>query len=309
MAVPPLRTRTDSLSGISSISNVAIREEIRRRQVVTIILWVIIAFQLLELPGAILSKSTVSIGTVLLGLALCAVAMLFNRLGKVAIVSILLIVVIDLGCGLMLLTTPMGLDVSDLPVFDVLIVSELIAVSLLPALSVFPVAASNIVFIIADLALQPRTPELKMLLTSTMGYDAVIQPICLQIMVAVVTYVWVRSAFHAIKRADRAEEVAELRKREAEQKYQLDTSIRHLLQTLVYAANGDRSVRASLGQDNVLWQVGNALNLLLARLRRSGQAEYENERLRTEVGRLNEMLHEARVTAQQPFPSQTVRYP
>ena len=87
--------------------------------------------------------TAMDIGTVVLGLALCAVATLFNQFGKVTIVTVLLITVIDLGCGLMLLTSPMGLDVSDLPVFDVLLVSELIAVSLLPAFSVFPVALAT----------------------------------------------------------------------------------------------------------------------------------------------------------------------
>ena len=43
-----------------------------------------------------------------------------------------------------------------------------------------------------------------------MAYDVIIQPIGLQIMVAVVTYLWVRSALRAIARAERAEEVAEL---------------------------------------------------------------------------------------------------
>jgi hypothetical protein len=86
-------------------------------------------------------------GTVVLGLALCAVAALFNQLGKVTIVTILLIAVIDLGCGLMLLTSPMGLDVSNLP-----------------AISVFPVALGNMLFTIVVLMFAPRTMELNMVL-------------------------------------------------------------------------------------------------------------------------------------------------
>src|SRR5207245_1463190 len=146
-------------------------------------------------------RSPLALGTVVLGLLICGVAMLFNRGGRATVSSILLIVVIDLGCGLMLLTSPNGLDVANLPVFDVLIVSELIAVSLLPAVSVFPVALVNMLFIIGDIIFQPHTPALNVLLSSSMAYDAVAQPIGLQIIVAVVTYLWVRSAHLQVARA------------------------------------------------------------------------------------------------------------
>ncbi len=171
-----------------------IREHTRRQRIVSVVLVVIVLFQLVDLPGAIISHSAMAVGTVFLGLALCAAAAVFNRYGKATIVSILLIVVVDLGCGLMLLTSPMGLDVGDLPVFDVLLVSELIAVSLLPAVSVFYVGFANILFIILIIAFQPHTPALSMMLESTMGYGAVVQPISLQVVVAVISYFWVRSA-------------------------------------------------------------------------------------------------------------------
>ena len=286
------------------------REQVRRKQIVTIILWVVVAFQLAGLPGAIAMHSPLAIGTVVLGLILCGIAMIFNYFGNVAVVSLLLIAVIDLGCGLMLLTSPMGLDTSDLPVFDVLLVSELIAVSLLPAVSVFPVAVSNIVFIILDLTFQPHTMGLDMMLKSNMAYNTVSQPILLQAVVAVISFVWVRSALNALARADRAEEIAELRRREAElqqreldQRHELDQGVEYLSHVLVTAANGQRNVRAVLAQDNVLWRIGNAINLLLTRLSRANQAEIENQRLRSELFRVSEALHRSRIV---PPPPRTV---
>lgn len=189
MALLPTKDAPRSPSGITTNLGIAVREEARRKQVVSAILLVIVFLQLVDFPGAIMMHSFMAIGTVLLGLVLCGVAMLFNQFGRVGVVSILLILVVDLGCGLMLLTSPMGLDASDLPVFDVLIVSELIAVSLLPAVSVFPVALSNILFILAVLALMPRTPALNMMLASDMAYNTIIQPVSLQIVVAVVSLV------------------------------------------------------------------------------------------------------------------------
>jgi hypothetical protein len=267
-------------------TSIALREKARRKQIVGAILLVIVVFQLVELPGALMMHTAMDIGTVVLGLALCAVAALFNQFGKITIVTVLLIAVIDLGCGLMLLTSPMGLDVSNLPVFDVLLVSELIAVSLLPALSVFPVALGNIFFTIAVLMFAPRTMELNMVLTSNMAYDTILQPIGLQIIVALVCYIWVRSALRALARADRAEEIAQLQRRETELLRRED----HLLQVLVRAANGDHRVRSALNQDHPLWRIGNALNVLLTRVGRMSNAEQEINRLRMTIAQLTERI-------------------
>jgi hypothetical protein len=298
MVVQQWWNRSNVLPEIPQSAPLRVREVARRRQLVSTILLVVAGFQLVNLPGAIIDRSPLALGTVVLGLVICGVAMVFNRGGKGIVSSILLILVIDLGCGLMLLTSPNGLDVANLPVFDVLIVSELIAVSLLPAVSVFPVALVNMLFIIGDIIFQPHTPALNALLSSSMAYDAVAQPIGLQIIVAVVTYLWVRSALRAIARADRAEEVSELQRREAERTHQLETGIQHLLQTQVRAANGDLAARANLSQDNMLWQVGVSLNMLLTRLQKSGReasrAEYENQQLRREVAQLTEYVREAR---------------
>ncbi len=298
MAVLQWWDRLNVLLELPGSAPLVARESARRRQLVSTILLVVAGFQLVSLPGTIIDHSPLALGTVVVGLVICGVAMLFNRGGKAIVSSILLIIVIDLGCGLMLLTSPMGLDVANLPVFDVLIVSELIAVSLLPAVSVFPVALGNILFISGDIALQPHTPALNQLLVSDMAYDVIAQPIGLQIIVAVVTYLWVRSALRAIARADRAEEIAELQRRETERTHQLETGIQQLLQTQVRAANGDFTARANLSQDNVLWQVGVSLNLLLTRLQKAGRkvsrAEYENHQLRGEMARLTEALREVR---------------
>ncbi|MBV9711813.1 MAG: hypothetical protein JO011_12985 [Ktedonobacteraceae bacterium] len=293
MAVFPVKDTIPSVEFIAQADS-ANREAGRRKQVVSVVLLVITLFQLLQLPGAIIMHSALAIWSVILGLVLCGCAMFFNRLGRLTIVSILLIVIVDMGCGLMLLTTPMGLDVGDLPIFDVLIVSDLIAVSLLPAISIFPVAASNIIFIIADLIFQPRTPMLNMMLSSNMAYNSIIQPISLQVVVAAIAFIWVRSALRALARADRAEEIAELRRREIEQKQQLEHGVEHLSEVLVRASNGERSVRAQLSQDNMLWRISNSINLLLTRMGRIGLMEQENKLLRGEVSRLTEALHVAK---------------
>jgi hypothetical protein len=294
-------------------TSIALREKARRKQIVGAILLVIVIFQLFELPGALMMHTAMDIGTVVLGLALCAVAALFNQFGKITIVTVLLIAVIDLGCGLMLLTSPMGLDVSNLPVFDVLLVSELIAVSLLPALCVFPVALGNILFTIAVLMFAPRTMELNMVLTSNMAYDTILQPIGLQIIVALVCFIWVRSALRALARADRAEEIAQLQRREtellrreAEFNHIFTQGSNHLLEVLVRAANGDHAVRSTLNQDHPLWRIGNALNVLLTRVGRMANAEKEINRLQMTIAQLTERIFDREQRRRQATPTNPV---
>jgi hypothetical protein len=294
MRMLPIQNFPSLLFEVETNPDLAMREHTRRRQIVNGILVVIVLYQVVNFPGAVIMHSFVAVATVLLGLVLCGVAMLFNQLGKVSSVGLVLILVVDLGCGFLLLASPGGLDVGDLPLFNVLLVSELIAVSLLPAVIVFPVAMSNIIFIVSVIALQPHTPALNLLLASDKGYTTVILPVSLQIVVAMVSFLWVRSALLAIARADRAEEIAhlqrretELLRREAERIHELDLGSEHLLQVLVSAANGDHMVRANLPKDNVLWRVGNALNLVLARMRRANLAEYENDQLRQALARFS----------------------
>jgi hypothetical protein len=217
------------------------------------------------------------------------------------VVSVLLILVVNLGCSVTLLTTPGGLDVVNLPVFDILIVSELIAVSLLPAESVFLVALTNALFTFIDITFQHHTAALSRFLASNTGYTAIIHPLSLQIIVAVVTYIWVRSTQYAMARADRAEEIAELQKREADRKHQLDTDIEQMSQILVRAANGDRFARINLSQNNVLWRIGNLFNLLLTRQAKANQLEHENQRLRVQIARLTEAMKEVRISSQQEW--------
>ncbi len=269
--------------------------------VVNIALLIIVAFQMINLPGAILNKSIPAIVIILLSLILCSLAFLFHRLGKISVVSVLLIMAINLGCSLTLLTAPGGLDIGDLPVFDMLIVSELIAVFFLPARSVFLVALANALFTLVDITLQPHTAALGHFLASGMGYAAIVHPLSLQIIVAIATYIWVRSTQSAIARADHAEEIAELRKREADRKQQLDANIEQISQVLARAANGDRSIRINLSQDNVLWRIGSLFNLLVTRLAKMSHLEQENLQLREQVAQLTEAMKKANTAPQQAW--------
>jgi hypothetical protein len=115
----------------------------------------------------------------------------------------------------------------------------------------------------------------------------------------------VRGTDQAIRRADRAEEIASLEHTLADQKRQLDIGIQQILQTHVRAANGDYSARAPLGQDNILWQIASSLNNLLSRLQRSGLAEHQLRRTDEEIRRLAAAIDDAQAGRKPIWPAPT----
>ncbi len=140
-------------------------------------------------------------------------------------------------------------------------------------------------------------------------------PISLQVVIAVVLFLWVQSALHAIARADRAEEVAllqererELHQRELEQKRQLDEGIQQILQMHVQVANGNFTARAPLSKEHVLWQIAYALNNLVARIQRLSSVEHEQQRIKALVSQLTQTIQQAKQRRQPLSLSRTGTY-
>ncbi|MBV9708187.1 MAG: hypothetical protein JO125_12350 [Chloroflexi bacterium] len=271
------------------------REAARRGRLASTTLIFMSLITAMALPIAFVAHSIPLLTVLLVTLLVNALALALNRLGRLLWAGILFLTVLEASFALTMVP-PGGLQISNLPVFDLLLESTLVAVAFFPAWSVFPVALLNCLLIWATLTFEPHTPELGVFL-NTQIYNALVRPIILQIIVAVVTYLWVHSATRAIARADRAEEIATLAQARAEQghilseqayliveqKRQLDMSIQQILQTHVQAAKGDFSARAPKTQDNVLWQIGVALNNLLARLQRATHMEFELQRMSVEL--------------------------
>lgn len=250
------------------------REVARRGRLASVILLFMVVVLGLTTPLVFLGNDPVTLVTHLLSVGAIIGALIFNRRGQVALAGILVVAATTVTF-MHILTGNIG--VSALPLFDLMILSELIAVSLLPARWVFIVAGVNSVFAWFALIFLPHAADLAQLLSKG-SYAVVLNPILLYLLVAVVTYLWVRSASQAIERADRAEEIAALEQREIErqqqeiqQKQQVEMGIQQILQTHVQVANGNFSVRTPLTQENILWRIAYSLNNLIARLQRYNQ--------------------------------------
>ncbi len=228
-----------------------------------------------------------------------------NRLGMIHSAGIIVVLTFTAFPVLNIITTPGGLSMLVLPIFGLLVLSLLCAVSFLPPGWIFVMALINILFTFFALIYLPRTAELEAILS--IAFTGIVTPIILsQILISVVAFVWVRSTTHALKRADRAEELARLEhdlalqsEEAAQQKQRLEASIQKIVETHMRVANGDFDARVPIQRENVLWQISGPLNNLLARAQRwrmeaeelyqvkmaLQKAREENDLLRKQLGR------------------------
>jgi hypothetical protein len=275
-------------------ASLAAREMARRSRLIAIFLLVLLFIE----AGALFQYTVIDndhprmIALVGLALALTAVIAVLNRVGRISLAGILLALVADVSLpGIPATGTT---DLLHLGAFYLCIGSVLVAASVLPAWSVFPVAAANSGAILGILLLLPRTPRLSADLASNNGQQLLAGPLIMQLIVAVVAYLWARSINTALMRADRAEEIAALERRELERQAELEEGVRDLLAVHVRLANGDFQARTPQLRNGLLWQVGHSLNMLIARLASTAQSDAILRREAEEAAQLADAIHWAR---------------
>src|SRR5262249_24563137 len=149
----------------------ALRERVRRGRLASVILLALLVVVALSLPDVVLVPTlTPSIAFVAV---CCLVAIPLNRSGRVTAAAILLLTAalrllaaLDGALGGALLASPGGLDPLFLPVYYLLVTSELIAVSLLPPRAVFWVAAVHSLAILLDVRYQAHTMMWEQMITT-----------------------------------------------------------------------------------------------------------------------------------------------
>ena len=281
---------------VSASASFIVREQARRGRIASLIILGILIAAVMLVPIIIFAAPTLfllpwAITSAIVGMIFCLIAIPLNRSQHVKIAGILLLIAVDVIVAGIVLSERNGLDPLFLSMFDLLVISELIAASLLDPTSVFWVAVFNTLLILFDINVQPRSMMwMQMVMSQQLTYSLLARPIALYFVVAAVSYLWVRSALNALHRADRAELIAELEKREVAQKQQLEQEIEQILATHVRVANGDFNARAPIYQNHALWQISTALNTLLARLKSALQAERNLRSTTEEVAQLRMAL-------------------
>jgi hypothetical protein len=274
------------------------REAVRKSRLTSSVLFFFTIMVVALLPACFLAPYP-SYFWLDLGLACaCIVGLALNRRGYTVAAGVLVNLAGFLALTIALFST-IPFDETTLQGYDMYVIVELLAVSLLPMRSIFLAAALSAACIIVTLFTMQHTATLDADLHSRL-LIIVARPIGTLFLVAGVAYILASTMAAAIERAGRAELVARLQReiaeREhalAEQKRELDVGIQQILRTHVAVANGDWNARAPLTQDNVLWQIARALNTLLVRFQRAAQAERELRRVEQVVAYYVENLQQA----------------
>lgn len=234
-------------------------------------------------------------------------ATVLNRLGRITAAGLLLIAIADLPLlSIALYTHDTRLDVVQLTGFYPIVIAVLFAATLLPPWSVFPVALFNSAAVCALILLVPHSAAFAATfddpsdVIGTMG-----QPMGLELVVAIVAYLWTTSILSAIRRADVAEALAAAERREVERTREIAEGVSQLLRVHVAIANGHFGVRVPPMRNPQLWQIGSSLNNLINRFARMAQADHALARSEQEAERLAQAVYDWRAGRPPLWPAPT----
>jgi hypothetical protein len=294
MAAPPRRVE---------LPNPSERERIRRAEITGYMIATSAVFLLLVLLNGHADPSTIQ--AIIVMAAVLTITTVLNRTGErkawhTAVAGFLVPALLLALLMFTIVQAQGGLRLIWLPTYDLLALAILVSSVNGTWRTPWIFFVAIVGFIVGDFLLQPHALINAVgatnfddiaYETSLVGVWGMInRPIGLCLAAAIAGSISAYSVERALRRADRAEELAGLEHTLAEQKRQLDEGVQQILQTHVRAANGDYSARAPLSQDNVLWQIAYSLNNLLNRLQRAGQ-----------VGQ--NMRRAAQPWVQEPFPT------
>ena len=249
---------------------------------ITIVLFILL---FISYPAAFAGSNSLLIAILTINLFILTLAMALNRLGRVNIAGIMVVLSLIGTPTINILTTPGGVNTSALSIFGLLVLPLICAASFLPPWWVFVVAAGNCLFTLYVLNFMPSSGELHEVLK--VAFPGIVTPILLsQIIVSIVAFLWVRGARLALMRADRAEEIAKLEaleiQRQEEQlaiSKQIEEGIQQIITTMsTVVTHNDFSIRVPLSQENILWRASKSINNLLSRLQGLKQSQEELKR-------------------------------
>lgn len=283
------------------------RARLRRARLSSVVIAGMLVLAALALPLGLQDPTHATLGAVAIMFAATIIAAVCNRFGQATIAGGIIVAVLMLA----LLGAVVGAKQIDwvyLPAFDLLAIVVVVSATLLLRWQMWIVTTIAAGLVVIVFEIQPKAPATQSLSDFVQQYGVyplVARPIILMVVVALLLQLLSRALEREVRRADRAEELAQLEHEVAEQRRQLEIGVQELLSTHVRAANGDFSARAPMNQGNALWQVSASLNNLLARLQKTGQSEFQLKRTDQEIDRLADALLQAREGRRPIWPAPT----
>jgi hypothetical protein len=222
--------------------------------------------------------------TLYVTLTLCLV---LNRRGHIHIAGVLLVIGLIGGMYFTLIMTALhgGLTPNDKDIFYLPFFGELVAAALLPTSAIFIVATFNTVFSLFLLNYAPHTPAFSVML-ATGSSSITFRIVEIHFFVALVLSIMATWTLIAIKRADRASELARLNhdlnaaaNEKVKGKELLERSVAEITRVHMLVANGNLEARVPTkpGEQNVLWQIAVPLNNLLTRYQQAARDAQQGE--------------------------------
>jgi hypothetical protein len=242
-------------------------------------------------------------------LAALIVATVLNKMSKIRLAGWIAVIAYQLAVGGDILTTPGGLTVFALPLFDLFVQVTMIAASLLQQKWIKWIAGGQILFIIGCILFMHRAPDFAVIAKGPQFADALLRPVFTNFIAAYAISLWVSGAMSATARADREKGVAELEREIAIQgqrdkevlerdKEVLERSLQQVIAVHAQVANGNLSARVPIDGNNVLWSITGPLNSLLGRYQQARSAQKELEYTKQVAQRLFVEWQEAKRTGQ-----------
>lgn len=278
------------------------RERVRYARLTSNFTLLILVASILLLPLSVINtfnSSSSILAFISLGIVLTSV--IFSKLGLNVVAASLLVLNTIIQVSGTMLTNP--LDPSMIPIFDVLVIPVILSGALMPPAAALVTGGANSAIILLIAAFQPHTAYYaQMSKLGSYSITLIALPVTIQLLVAVITFVIMRSLQATIRRADRAEEIVSLQQEvaqheraEAKNQQQLAEGISIISQVHTAIANGNLDARVPLHAEHVLWQVAIPLNNLLNRVQHWKEHAEQHERTQTAVAQIVAELQRAQI--------------
>ena len=265
------------------------RDLVRRGRIASAIMLFLAGILVLVVPIGLLGPNKQIFFTAIAVWFVIGVCLVLNRKGRVNLVGMLLCLSILAGMYLSILRAPGGMSPDDKDVLYLLIFGELFIGAILPINWVFVPAVINIVFGVVELTIAPHTALFASLLPES-GPTILFRLIQIHVLVTAVVWIVGTHAREAIRRADRAEEIARLQhtltflaNAQVQEGQRLQRNIQTFVGTLNRIAQGDLRARIPFVEGETLWPLAGSLNTFLVRYQNARQDAQELERIRPQV--------------------------
>lgn len=289
-------------SWVSLTSPAVSRQPQWREEIASLIYPIIFLMATLALPVAVTSNNTPQ--TIILSFVtlVLLVALVLKKRGYFLLAGVLIAGSIECGLASALFTVAGGIDISQLPLYALLIQTGFVIIAFFSPAWIWIAFFGNSILTVCTLTSLHR-PGTELAVQLAKDPASIIFPmILLHFFVAFVCWMIMSALIRAIARADNAEDIARLEEeRNKQQEEQLKVSrqvedgIEKILAVLNTATtNADFSARVPLSQENILWRIGRALNNLLARLQGLRNTHQELEKTRAIATQLAELIREGR---------------